>query len=121
GFAPAIRRAAGILLAWFTVSALSSPTVPIIAKAILAAVFAATVWNPGEGLLLASALAPLGTLIAAIFDIGSFRLTEAVVLAFVAAWLLRPWPHRSEGPAFPAPAATAGWAFGALIAGSVAG
>src|SRR5436309_9144386 len=95
----------GLLPAWFTLTALGSSEPPLIGKVIIGGVVVLTVWNPFEGFLLAAGLAPLGALIATIFDIDAFRLSEAVVLAFLAAWLLRgSVPGKSRGAERAAPA-----------------
>jgi O-antigen ligase len=90
---PAFRRLLSLPLTWITLTALASPTLPVIAKVIVGGVFAASFWNPAEGLLVSAGLAPLGALLAAVFDVEAFRLTEAIVLAFFAGSMLRGWPE----------------------------
>jgi len=86
-------------------------------KALVGSVFAATLWSPYAGFLAAVALAPLGQLIGAFITAGVFRTAEAIVLAFAAAWLLRPLADR-EGPRVAG--AAAAWLFALALAVSVA-
>ena len=73
---------------------------------------------PARGLLLTAVLAPLGQLIAPLIGATNFRISEAVVLAFLVGWLLRALPDR-RGPSVSAP--VAGWLFAATITASIAG
>jgi O-antigen ligase len=119
----------GLVPAWLVLTVIASPTLPLVAKAIVAAAFLIALANPAEGLLFAAGLAPAGALIASAFDIAGFRLAEAIVVAFLAGWLLRdaPVPDRPESsralgwPGAPRPAVHAGWLFGGLIVASVVG
>src|SRR5581483_5295552 len=86
-------------------------------KALVGSVFAATLWSPYAGFLAAVALAPLGQLIGAFITAGVFRTAEAIVLAFAAAWSLRPLADR-EGPRVAG--AAAAWLFALALAVSVA-
>src|SRR6185503_12552365 len=54
-----------------------------------------------------------------LFDLGPFRLTEAIVVAFIAGWLIRASKADGERPQLPRYAATAGWLLAALVAGSI--
>lgn len=119
----------GLLPAWLTLTALASPALPIVGKIIILIVVLASAWDPSEGLLLVTGLAPLGALLATVFDLGPFRLTEALVLAFLAGWLLR-GPLGAgrdfgltdqEMPAPPPYALRAAWLLAAAIAASAAG
>ncbi len=85
-------------------------------KALVGSVFAATLWSPYAGFLATVALAPLGQLIGAFITAGVFRTTEAIVLAFAAAWLLRPLADRQGPRVAGAPAA---WLFALALAVSV--
>jgi O-antigen ligase len=116
-----LRWLGGAAAAALVVEALLSPFVTPFGKSIIAAVLLVSAWRPAEGLLLVAGLAPLGALLAAAFDFDPFRLGEAIVLAFLAAWLLRPAPAEHRGPRFTPLAATSGWLFGALVVASVAG
>ncbi len=120
-WAPPTRRLLSVVPSWVTAAALLSAATPPTAKLIVAGVLAVTLWNPAEGLLLAAGLAPLGALLAVIFDFDPFRLTEAIVVAFVAGWLLRPWPAAVNGPKLPRYAVAAGWLFAVMIAASMVG
>ena len=102
---------------WMTTAVLISDVGwPI--KLIVALVLGVSLASPVRGLLLAAALAPLGQLIAPIIGAPNFRISEAVVLAFLVGWLLRALPDR-RGPGVSAP--VAGWLFAATIAASIAG
>lgn len=117
----------GLLPAFLTLVVLISPTLPLVGKAIVAAAFVIALANPAEGLLFAVGLAPLGTLIAAAFDINGVRLTEAIVVAFLAGWLLRGFavseasPPAQSVPGPPRYAVRAAWLLGAFIVASFAG
>ncbi|MGH9256106.1 MAG: O-antigen ligase family protein [Vicinamibacterales bacterium] len=87
----ALRVLAGAVLAWCVALAVLAPEVPRLAGAAAAAIAAATLWNPGAGLILTAALTPAGTLFAA----APARAAEIFAWAFLAAWLLA---IRSKGP-----------------------
>jgi O-antigen ligase len=73
--------------------------------------------SPVAGLVIATALMPFGQLLAITISAQNFRVTEAIVLAFFAGWLLRGWAdHR--GPEVPGPV---GWPLVALVAASITG
>src|SRR5581483_1013833 len=86
---PDRMRWLGLVPAWLVLTALFSPALPFIGKAIVAAAFIIAFASPAEGLLFAAGLSPLGALIAAAFDINGFRLGEAIIVAFLAGSLLR--------------------------------
>lgn len=117
----AMRRLLSVVPSLVTVTALLSAATPPTAKLIVAGVLAVTLWNPAEGLLLAAGLAPLGALLAVIFEIDPFRLTEAIVVAFLAGWLVRPWPVVVNGPRLPRYAVAAGWLFAVVVVASTIG
>ena len=105
--------------------ALVSPGTPLLARLLIVALFGVTLWNPAAGLLAAAGLAPLGAFIGALAGMVDFRLTEAILLSFIAAWLLRPDPStrfarsgqaQDQGPRLPRYAWTAAWFFSVLIA-----
>ncbi len=75
-------------------------------------IFAVTVAAPVQGLLLAAVLAPLGQLLTRVVGAGDFRMSEAIVVAFLAGWLVRGLED-AEGPRVPAPAAA--WLFAAAV------
>jgi O-antigen ligase len=86
-FALALRSFAGALLAWFTLSALTSFALPLSAKAVTLAVIALTMWNPTAGLVTTIALAPAGLLLAP----PPARAAELLVCGFLTAWMLSLW------------------------------
>src|SRR5438094_819546 len=124
-------RLLSLLLTWITFVALLSPELPLVTKTIVAGMFVVSFWNPGEGLLIAAGLAPLGTLLGLAFDVDRFRLTEAIVIAFFAGSLLRGWPTRDVGsaptahtaaaPSVPKYASAAAWLLAAMVVASIAG
>jgi len=116
-----LRRLLSVVPSWVTVAALLSTATPPVAKLIIAAVLAVTLWSPAEGLLLAAGLAPLGALLAVIFEIDPFRLTEAIIVSFLAGWLVRPWPVVVNGPKLPRYAIAAGWLFAVMVVASIVG
>jgi len=103
-----------------TALALVSPSTPIIARVAMAAVFAATLVDPARGLLAVAVAGPLSAYLAELFGAGDFRLVEAILVSFVAAWLLRP-PAGDAGPRLPRYATTAGWLFAVLVLSVTAG
>ncbi len=102
-----------------TLVALAASTTPATAKLTIAAVLIVTLLSPAEGLLLAAGLARLGSFFATLFDLGPFRLTEAIIVAFIAGWLIRASPPARERPQLPRYATVAAWLFAALVAGSI--
>ena len=112
-----LRLALVAIPLWFTVAVLIF-NVGWLAKLTIGTVLAVTLVAPASGLLLVAVLAPLGQLIAPIIGAANFRISEAVVLAFLVGWLLRALPDR-RGPRVSAP--VAGWLFAATIAASIAG
>ncbi len=101
--------------------ALVSPGTPLLARLLIAGLFGLTLWNPETGLLATAGLAPLGAFIAALAGVANFRLTEIILLSFIAAWLLRPALDQGpgttdQGPRLPRYAWTAAWLFSVLIA-----
>lgn len=142
---PAFRRLLSLILTWITLTALLSPSLPVMATLIVGGTFVASIRNPAGGLLVIAGLAPLGALIAGALQIGDFRLTEATVLAFFAGSMLRGWPEprlsraparriadasavpwtarEAGGRTVAAPwyATSAAWLLAAMMAASVAG
>jgi O-antigen ligase len=80
-------------------------------------VFAVSIISPATGLLAVAVAAPFGELSAVLLGLPVFRASEAVVLAFLAGWLLRGAPDR-PGPRLPT---VLGWLLSALVVSSVAG
>ncbi len=120
-FASALRGLLVIALPCATIVAIATPPLPLVAKTVIALVFAAALWNPAEAFLLAAGLAPLGALVASVFDVDAYRLTEAILLAFFGGSLLHGWPATTRGPAPPTSASAAAGIFAALVVGSVVG
>jgi O-antigen ligase len=81
----ALRLAAGAALAWFVLAAMLAPEVPLLTRALVAAMFAATLWRPSTALLILAALVPAGALLAPPPAHGA----EMFVWSFLSAWLLR--------------------------------
>ncbi len=79
---------------------------------------AVTLLNPVYGLLGVAVFAPLADLLAPFIGVRDFRIGEAVVVTFLAGWLLRPFADR-RGPRVAAPAAA--WLLAAAIGASIAG
>lgn len=112
-----LRLAIVAIPLWFTVAVLIFNAGWRI-KLIIGVVFGVTLAAPAGGLLLAAALAPLGRLIAEVADPNIFRMGEAIVLAFLAGWLLRGDADR-PGPRVPAPVIAG--LFAVTIVASMAG
>src|SRR5262245_13450744 len=74
--------------------------------------------SPPAGLLLTTILAPFGGVLEHVLDV-PYRMTEAMVLAFFAGWLLRK-RNDSRGPAVPPAMAAAGWLLALAIVCSIA-
>ena len=87
-------------------------------KLVFAVALGVSVAKPVNGLLLVAIAAPLGQLIAPLIGATNFRISEAVVLAFLAGWLLRASPDR-RGPRVSAGAL--GWLLATTIIASIAG
>jgi O-antigen ligase len=112
-----LRLAIVALPFWFTTAALIFH-IGWRTKLVVALVLGVTLATPAEGLLLAAALAPLGLLIATYVGDQDFRISDAVVAAFLVGWLLRALPDR-RGPGVAAP--LIGWLFAATVVASIAG
>ena len=97
--------------------ALLSPHTPHLARLLIVLLFGVTLWRPDVGLLAAAGLAPLGAYIAALDGLVEYyRMTEVILLSFVAAWLLSPAPEErpgatDHGPHLPRYSRTAAWLF----------
>jgi hypothetical protein len=117
----AARLVLAALPLWATIAAVfypvPSPIVPWSIKLTIALVFAAACTAPALGLLLAAVLVPFGDLAALLLGLSAFRMSEAIVVAFLAGWLLRGEEDRN-GPRLPA---TIAWLLAALVVCSVAG
>lgn len=117
----AARLALAALPLWATMAAISYPVpfpiVPWPIRVTIALVFAVTCTTPALGLLLAALLVPFGDLSAVLLGLPVFRMSEAIVVAFLAGWLLRGEEDR-VGPRLPA---TLAWLLTALVIASIAG
>jgi O-antigen ligase len=110
------RLVLAVIPAWFTLSILVfNVATPI--KALAALVLAITVVSPVAGFLSAVALAPLGHLFAVVISNNDFRISEVIVVAFLAGWLLRGLDDRF-GPRVPH---AIGWLTAAAVVASIAG
>jgi O-antigen ligase len=87
-------------------------------KVVIGTVLAVTLAAPAHGLLLVAVLAPLGQFLARFVGAGHFRIAEAIVVCFLAGWLLRGVSGR-DGPRMPAPLIA--WMFAAAVVSSIAG
>jgi O-antigen ligase len=112
----ALRMALLAVPAWFTVAVLVF-RVPMSVKLIVGVVLATSLVSPVAGLLAVAALAALGSLLSQLVDGGTFRMSEAVVLAFFTGWLLRALKDR-PGPGVPS---TVGWLLAGVVAASAGG
>ena len=113
----ALRLLLAALPLWLTTFVLISnvgwPT-----KMVIALALAVSLAAPAHGLLLIAIVAPLGQLIAPLIGATNFRISEAVVLAFLGGWLLRASPDR-RGP--PIAAGAVGWLLATTLIASIAG
>ena len=113
------RRLLSIAPCALILVALLAPPTPLLARLLIAVLFGITLSNPAAGLLAAAGLAPLGAFVAALDGMADFRLTEVILLSFIAAWLLRPDQEprtKDQGPRLPRYAWTAAWLFAVSIA-----
>src|SRR5262245_13459817 len=120
-YAPAIvwrslplRLATLAIPLWFTAAVLILST-PWRLKLIVGAMLALSIAAPAEGLLAVAVLVPLGHLIAFATVLDTFRLAEALVLAFLTGWLVRADADR-PGPRVPG---AVGWLFAAAVLASI--
>lgn len=110
-----LRLAIAAFPAWLTISILVLST-PWRLKLLIGAVAAITAASPALGLVVFSALAPLGELIAVYIGLERFRITEALAIAFLCAFIVRPVADRPGPRAF----APAGWLLSLVVLLSVA-
>jgi O-antigen ligase len=97
-----LRLVAGGVAAWCVIGALAAPEFSALCKALALLIVAATFWQPLWGLVLTTALAPAGALLAA----APARAAELLAWSLVAGWLLsirRPlsqagWPRNVMTP-----------------------
>ncbi len=98
-----IRRLLGLLPAAALAVALFSPSTPLLARIVIVVLSGMTLWDPAAGLLLTAGFAPLGSFAIALDRVADFRLTEVILLSFIAAWLLRRQPNQNPEPRTPNP------------------
>jgi O-antigen ligase len=110
-----LRLSLAAVPTWFTVAVLVFNT-PWRTKLLVGSVFATALVSPSRGLLAVAALTPLGHLLETGLGLEPFRIGEAIVIAFLAGWLLRERGDRS-GPRVPAIAA---WSLAGVAGASVA-
>jgi len=110
-----LRLALAVFPVWCTASLLVF-NAPWGFRFLATAMFGISAAAPHIGLLALAAFIPLGHLVQAGLNLYPFRVTEAVVLAFFAGWLVRPEPDH-DGPRVPS---TAAWLLALLICASVA-
>ena len=113
-----LRRLLAIVPCAALIVALISPHTPHLARVLIVVLFGVTLWRPDAGLLAAAGLVPLGAYIAALDGLVEYyRMTEVILLSFIAAWLLRPSDHAPDrGPHLPRYSSTAAWLFSVLLA-----
>jgi len=112
-----LRLALAAIPLWLTTFVLiSNVGWPI--KLVVALALAVSAAEPVNGLLLVAIVAPLGQVIAPLIGATNFRISEVVVLAFLAGWLLRASTDR-RGPRVAAGAS--GWLLATAIVASMAG
>lgn len=112
----AARLALAVLPLWATIAVLFI-LVPWAIKLPIVLVFVVACVTPALGLVLATVVVPFGNLFALLVGWPAFRMSEAIVLAFLAGWLLRGENDR-PGPRGPTILA---WLLTALVVCSVAG
>jgi O-antigen ligase len=111
-----LRMALLAVPGWFTLAVLIFP-VPASIKLAVAAVLFLSLISPAGGLLAIAAAAPLGQFLAQFAGLEHFRVSEALVLAFLTGWLLQGQDDR-RGPSVPS---TIGWLLACSIVGSIGG
>jgi O-antigen ligase len=112
-----LRRVLALVPSAVLLVALVSPGTPLLARLLIVFIVGVTLFDPAIGLLTAATLAPLGAFAAALDGLVYFRLTELILLSFIAPWLLRPDERpRMDGPTLPRYARIAAWFFAVLIA-----
>ncbi len=112
GLTPILRLLPGAWLVWCVAAAAIAPELPAFCAPAALVILAITLWQPRWGLVLTTALAPAGALLAS----APARAAELFAWAFLAGWLLRVWRPLSATPwprAITIPAALYG---GALLA-----
>ena len=114
------RLALAAVPVWLTLSFLASANAPVELKAIVGIVAIVSAIRPTEGLCIVAATVPLGDLIAIAMESSPVRLSEALVVAFLAGWLVSPSDGPERGPAPGAAVRYAAIALSAAILASIA-
>jgi O-antigen ligase len=109
----AARVAVGSWLAWSVVLAIAAPELPWSCSALAILVASITLWRPLWGLVLTTAIVPMGTLLADT----PLRASELFAWAFLAAWLVALWRPLSASP-WPRVVSAPALLFGAALVGS---
>src|SRR5471032_2020537 len=122
--APHVVRALGRLALaavplWLIGSFATSSTIDPSIRAVIVAVSVLALIAPAEGLLIVALLTPFGDLVA-IGMMAPLRFAEALVVAFLAGWLLRPAFRRTIGPSPPATITYSAWGVAAIVLASSA-
>ena len=113
------RLALAIVPLWLIGSLVLSPSLPIPVRAVFAAVSVLALISPVEALIVVALMTPLGEFIGISME-ASIRVAEALVVAFLAGWLLRPVLIHKPGPSPTVPVKYAAWGFAAIVLGSIA-
>ncbi len=108
------RAIAAIVPVWLTVAVLVLGA-PTVMKLLVGAMLAVSIASPYTGLLAVAAVVPLADYFGIIFELGSYRLGEALVVALLAGWLIRGERDR-PGPRL---AAGIGWVVALAIVASM--
>jgi O-antigen ligase len=114
------RLALAAVPCWLTLLFVTETGVPPELRAMVAIVAVVSIVYPTEGLCIVAAAVPLGDLIAIALESTPVRLTEALVVAFLAGWLLSPGRRTNRGPAPTGMVRDSALAFAVLILSSVA-
>ena len=115
----AIRLFAAIVAGYAVAALVTNTSVAVTIRAEVALVFIFTAFRPAAGLVLVAAMAPLGDMIVPLLGPRTTMHADAVVLAFVSAWLARSvaGADRSMGANR---LASAMWVFSCVVTASLA-
>jgi len=110
-----LRVSAAIVPVWLTAAVLVLGA-PLPMKVLVGAMLAVSITSPYTGLLAVAAVVPLADYIGIMLNLGSYRLGEALLIAFIAGWLIRGEKDDRAGPRL---AAGIGWVVAASIVASM--
>jgi len=110
------RAAVAVVPLWLTTAVLVLGA-PLSMKLAVGTMLAVSVGSPYTGLLAVAALVPIADYIGIILNLGSYRLGEALTVAFLSGWLIR----GDTGRPGPRVAGGIGWALAVAIVASMAG